>query len=303
MNKYLPALLIAAALLAPRVAFGHGDPIFITRDADGRLETDSLIYRTEPEDIGGGALLTGIPGLSVPLGNSTVPNGAQLAVSVLSSLHFSTSVADLATPVDDGSLLYIDTFGGDHHEAGGDTEYLTPLTVGAYATPVGEPSEWHKHAYFTLSANSIDSGAYGVLLQIMSPNHPEILPSPPIALIFNYGLSENEFADVGSAMGRLLLSTGDLNFDGIVDIVDLTIVAVTWQSTDLTGDANHDGRIDISDITLIANKWQDTIGPGPAGYFPPPAIVPEPSGLILGAVGIAMLAIVAVGRQRRQHIA
>lgn len=84
----------------------------------------------------------------------------------------------------------------------------------------------------------------------------------------------------GSLYGLLppsaLAPTGDVNFDGVVDIQDATIVANTWLSANLTGDANHDGVVDIQDITLIANNWLH-----PA---PPTSPVPEPSAVALVAL-------------------
>lgn len=82
---------------------------------------------------------------------------------------------------------------------------------------------------------------------------------------------------------------GDLNFDGVVDIQDLTIVANTWLTkTDFRGDASGDGRVDIQDLTLIANNWLHTDGSQ--------TLVPEPASAVLAGIGL-----VALGVWRRRE--
>jgi len=293
------SLMFASAVVLPRVASAHGIPVFLTVGSDGRVNTDALSYTSDADSIGGGAFFTQIPGYSVKVGEGSVPNGTQIAVSVLSPLYFSSGLETPAVPDANGSLLYFDSV-DDERVASGETNYLPPITVAAYS-PL-PTADWHEHLFYTLTSSEAEPAAYGVLLQIMSPNHPEMLPSAPFAIVFNTGMDDALFGQIAEQMSRKLLSTGDLNFDGIVDIQDVTIAANTWLSTNARGDANHDGFVDIQDITLIANNWLHVIGPGPGGYFPPVAAVPEPSGWLLAAASLPGLALVRrVGRRRCQR--
>lgn len=96
---------------------------------------------------------------------------------------------------------------------------------------------------------------------------------------------------------------GDANGDGVVNGMDVTILAGNWQQTSssgtLSGDFNHDGVINGSDVTILANHWHSTVSssteesstakqiyeliPATAGS----AHVPEPATwiLLLWAVG------------------
>ncbi len=51
---------------------------------------------------------------------------------------------------------------------------------------------------------------------------------------------------------------GDANFDGMVDISDLGILATNWQTACkwTGGDFDHNGFVDISDLGLLASNWQ-----------------------------------------------
>jgi hypothetical protein len=56
---------------------------------------------------------------------------------------------------------------------------------------------------------------------------------------------------------------GDINFDGIVDIFDITIVALQFGRppppiTDSRADINHDGVVDIFDIVIVALHFGET---------------------------------------------
>jgi hypothetical protein len=83
---------------------------------------------------------------------------------------------------------------------------------------------------------------------------------------------------------------GDVNFDGRVDIQDVTLVANTWLSkTDFRGDTSGDGRVDIQDITLVANNWLATDGT--------PTLIPEPSSALLASLG--SVAVALWSRRRR----
>lgn len=98
---------------------------------------------------------------------------------------------------------------------------------------------------------------------------------------------------------------GDVNFDGVVNGLDIAQVASHWlQSGPVLGDANGDGVVNGLDIALIASHWLQASPP-----FPPPsfgggsgAAVPEPSSSLLAFVGIACLAWIRVRRSRARSV-
>ena len=84
---------------------------------------------------------------------------------------------------------------------------------------------------------------------------------------------------------------GDVNFDGVVNGLDLSLVASEWDEkgsgpSDPPGDANHDGVVNGLDLALITSNWTNTqsIGGGLAA-------VPEPSSIVLFILGIVALLI------------
>ena len=134
------------------------------------------------------------------------------------------------------------------------------------------------------------------------------MPSP--------GGGAGTFLEVGSPPGV----TGDANHDGIVNALDLALVAANWLTTNPNkngpGDLNGDGIVNGEDASAIASHWLQVPGPGaapgPGPSNPGPlynvlggpqnidpgaflnyatnTIVPEPSTLILAALGaIALL--------------
>ncbi|MBI2825514.1 MAG: PEP-CTERM sorting domain-containing protein [Planctomycetia bacterium] len=98
---------------------------------------------------------------------------------------------------------------------------------------------------------------------------------------------------VGISTGALLYKqqlAGDLNNDHIVDVSDIQRVAANYLQNSLAGDANFDGIVDVSDIQMIAANYLNTIpgsgsGVGGGGAV---ASVPEPSSLVLAAIGLAI---------------
>ena len=100
--------------------------------------------------------------------------------------------------------------------------------------------------------------------------------------------------DEVSAIGFRLASIsppvlpGDVNFDHIVNGQDIAVLASNWLHTGFhgPGDANGDGIVNGQDIAIIASNWLHASGGGVGSG----AAVPEPSTLILAAVGgLAML--------------
>ena len=60
-------------------------------------------------------------------------------------------------------------------------------------------------------------------------------------------------------------ATADLNNDGVVNILDLVLVASQFGTTDTTADLNADGTVDIADLVWVANAWGSVAGAPTAG--------------------------------------
>ena len=86
------------------------------------------------------------------------------------------------------------------------------------------------------------------------------------------------------------LAKGDVNFDGVVNGLDIAAVSSNWLQSNAqhlgSGDANGDGVVNGLDIALISSNWLGTTPPmGGAGGGGSGSAVPEPSTWILLGLG------------------
>ena len=95
----------------------------------------------------------------------------------------------------------------------------------------------------------------------------------------------------------VLTAPGDANYDGKVDINDLTIVlahynqgGMTWAQGEFTGS----GTVDINDLTIVLAHYDQSLGSSAAGT----AAVPEPSTIAIAAA--ALLGLLACAWRKRR---
>ena len=118
------------------------------------------------------------------------------------------------------------------------------------------------------------------------------------------------------------LAPGDVNCDGRVDISDLALMGAHWGAHVgangygwYSGDLNGDGVVDISDLAILGADWGQTSSwaTSPANtagipaasltslYDPFGYAIPEPSSVVLAALGAVGLGIVALRTRRRRY--
>jgi hypothetical protein len=154
--------------------------------------------------------------------------------------------------------------------------------------------------------NPLAPGAIGMGYPILGPIMP---PVPPPAYangliddvrVYSRLLTTSSVAVDQSCDGEVaaLYTTapllGDANLDGTVDGTDLNTVLSSYNQTDanwLVGDFNGDGTVDGADLNAVLSSYNQSGGTS-AG-----AAVPEPSTLLLAAVGLSGL--LAYARRKR----
>jgi hypothetical protein len=85
---------------------------------------------------------------------------------------------------------------------------------------------------------------------------------------------------------------GDVNWDGTVDIQDLSVLTNHWQTNQrsvFNGDVNGDGFVDIQDLSIVTNNWQSNMASLSLTPAFAAAAVPEPAGLACLAAGSGFL--------------
>ena len=101
------------------------------------------------------------------------------------------------------------------------------------------------------------------------------------------GGNENEF------YGQFFASfVGDINFDGVVGVGDLGILAGFWGLPDTIADINGDGVVGVGDLAMLAANWT----PAGGGSLSSATVVPVPSA---GLVGLVLLGAMGSVRRRR----
>ena len=88
-------------------------------------------------------------------------------------------------------------------------------------------------------------------------------------------------------------ATWDTNSDGIVNVLDLTLVAQRLGTRNAQADTNGDGTVNVLDLVLVAQHLGESTGgggtpppPPPPVVIPPPVTTPEPpEGMVLIPAG------------------
>lgn len=96
-----------------------------------------------------------------------------------------------------------------------------------------------------------------------------------------------------SEIYKTMALPGDANFDGIVNGLDLSLVASEWGrkgsgASDPPGDLNHDGIVNGLDESLVLTNWTGQTGILGLGRGAATA-VPEPATVVLALAGLAAL--------------
>lgn len=67
--------------------------------------------------------------------------------------------------------------------------------------------------------------------------------------------NEGNISPSSSTASDTTLRLGDLNNDGFVDVVDLSILLSAWQTSNATADINSDGVVDVIDLSIMLSNW------------------------------------------------
>jgi hypothetical protein len=57
------------------------------------------------------------------------------------------------------------------------------------------------------------------------------------------------------------MQPSDLNDDGVVDSIDLSILVSRWGTSDVGADINGDGIVDAIDLSILVSDWGEVVQP------------------------------------------
>lgn len=146
-----------------------------------------------------------------------------------------------------------------------------------------------------LDTNAVMSGSQTIdLLHLVVPDGAQV----DVSLRLVTGSSDpldrsTEVHDLSTTIYSPL--DGDANLDGTVDVLDLSLLGLNWQTGTTWGQGNFDGTgtTDILDLSAMGLNWDgeaDWYPLPPAEGMAPPASVPEPGTIVMLVLGALCLA-------------
>lgn len=195
MHSLRIAIVCCAALAwSTKVALGHGTPIDVSV-VDGKLTTDASVYAETFNLLGGVLITTSLPGIGVSTTSNGLSAGDDLGLDVVHKLLYwngseiAPATASLTIENHDGDQSYVVTD-------------ATGLQEGLYWGTYSGSTGWHRHGDYFLNPLSAPAGAYGVVVQLTSPDHEA---SDPFLIAFNWGLSSGAFQEGIAAFQTVLV--------------------------------------------------------------------------------------------------
>jgi hypothetical protein len=228
---------------------------------------------------------------------STTPSVVVGSTTTIGSIAKPRSAGDVyvSSTTNSGSNIVVN---GDSVSFLVETLTYTPNTTAVNANPskVGAANS----VAFNVSIPSVASyGPYtGANYFVGLPSTPAVGSSP--------GTSNTSTGYSAAATGVTLTNAlvGDVNLDGTVNGVDLSLVATKFNTNNtggyIAGDLNEDGVVNGIDFSDVATNFNTQLGPAPSGSAGPTSLVggsvPEPASL-------GLLSFAAVGLLRRRRMA
>ncbi len=79
-------------------------------------------------------------------------------------------------------------------------------------------------------------------------------------VLANDGVGTDILADTTPAHLKLLIPKiakiiGDMNGDGNVDLIDVSILLSKYGTSNPTADLNGDGKVDVKDLSILLSRW------------------------------------------------
>jgi len=195
---------------------------------------------------------SGIPGFTNNPGYNafgSLPAGALLSFDIVDALRVWDPVEENfdTIPVETMQVSFLSMSRTTPSEAGGFVE-------GFGFSMVSGSGSMHQHINHVLGS-PLTPGVYLLSLRLRV-NVAGIEPSLPYFIVFNHLASMDEFSAALGYAEDVLVSpvvpecVGDLNGDGVVDVLDLSILLASFGSSD-AGDLNGDGVTDVADLGIL----------------------------------------------------
>ena len=190
------------------------------------------------------------------------PIGEALHVNVNISGGKNVRGYQLTVQFKPASLRYVSSTNGDYLP--GDAFFIPPIVKGEQVTLIS-----------TSPAGVGDGdGTLATLTFEVIGRKTSALTLSEVLLSDSAGKTSESFVQ----NGWLLEPPWDLNFDGVVNVQDLAIVAAHFGETNAgEADVNQDGVVDIRDLVVVASGLDIAVGAAPESFFLPAATVLLPN--------------------------
>jgi subtilisin family serine protease len=174
---------------------------------------------------------------------ATDHNDVKADFSNYSDRLFISAPGDTQMTPFDPNLAIVSTIPGGGYAAWRGTSFSTPLVAGVAALIRAQRPNWLPN-----------SGTFAAVEAALANTAFNIYPMNPQFVDDELGAGRLDAA-AAVALNPPAPIIGDLNNDGVVDVLDLLILLGEWGLTHTSADLSGDGTVDVVDLLIILAAW------------------------------------------------